>query len=198
MAASREKWDDPPMKYPRLHALLVLLVPAASTACVETGVHEQTVQKLEETRRALTQRETELRAYQWQAATLTQQLHDAQQRSDARERELHAQVQRLTGESAGLAERLKTLESERASLIAASGGDSAAPGRDGKTGVRPEELRRMIAAADARNAAIVEELTRIERLLGRAPPALPPLPFPSGDSGGGTDVRDPWSFSSRK
>jgi septal ring factor EnvC (AmiA/AmiB activator) len=184
------------MALSRLRVILVAL-PMATTACVESGVHEQTEQKLSESRQALAVKDTEIRAYQWQAANLAQQLHEAQQRSDALHRDLLAQIQQLTTANAALGERLKRLEGERTALILAPPGDPGSPTRD-KPGVRPEELRRMIAAADARNALIVEELARIERALTGGAAAPVPSSRPPVHEAAGRDVLDPWGLGSRK
>jgi len=182
-------------------ALVMLAFPLTQAACVDNAVHEQTVQKLDDTRRALAVKETEIKAYQWQLATVAQQIQETQARSDAREKELYAQLRDLAATTAALGERLKKVESEGTALTLASStpaGEPARDGRDVRPGLRPEELRRLFAAADARNALVLEQLARIERLLsggaalpaGSAPPRRPSSP--------GADVRDPWSFESRK
>ena len=157
---------------PRRLRLLMVLLPLGSTACVETGIYEKAVSQLEEAKHAAARKDEEIRAYQWQAAALTQQLREAQARTEALQRDLFTQLQQLTVSNASLTERLKKVESERAALALAASEPPPAT-RDGKPvpGLRPEDLRRMIAATDARNAQIVEELARIERLLG-----APPLP----------------------
>lgn len=187
------------MRFRGLPAIL-LSIPFATTACVEANVHEQTQHKLAEVERTLSSREAESRAYQWQVGTLAQQLRESQQRTDALQRELHAQIKELAATNAALAERLKKLEGERAALILATSNEAAAQARDGKAAVRPEDLRRMLAAADARNAAILDTLLRMERLMG-APAASPKTPgeaAPPGRLGPPADVIDPWGFGSRK
>ncbi len=54
-------------------------------------------------------------------------------------------------------------------------------------------LRRIIAATDARNAQILEELARIERLLGNREAGSRQAPRATTN-----DVIDPWGFGSRK
>ena len=183
---------------PRRLRLLIVLLPLGPLGCVETGIYEKTASQLEEVRRASARKDEEIRAYQWQAAALGQQLRDAQARGEALQRELSTQVQQLTASNASLTERLKKVESERTALALAASEPPPAT-RDGRplaASLRPEDLRRMIAATDARNAQIVEELARIERLLGSAPRAAPVESRSQAAQGG--DVVDPWGFGSRK
>jgi hypothetical protein len=184
---------------------LILVFPLAQAACVDNAVHEQTVQKLEETRRALAVKDTEIRAYQWQLASVAQQIQETQARSDAREKELHAQMRELAAASAALGERLKKVEIEGAVLAAAPPPAPGDAGRDARPGVRPEELRRLFAAADARNALVLEQLARIERLLsgGAGAPGLPAAGVAPGSRQRGpqpppAEILDPWNFGSRK
>jgi hypothetical protein len=179
---------------PRALLLSLSTVLAFGTAgCVESAVYDKATSQLDQARHLATQKDEQIRTYEWQLATLGQQLRDAQGRSDAVQHELHAQVQLLTAESASLAERLKKLESERASWLATAGEATA---RDGKGGPRPDELRRLIAANDARNAQIADELARIERLLGNGGRARGGDDAPRRPTAG--DVVDPWGFGSRK
>jgi septal ring factor EnvC (AmiA/AmiB activator) len=177
-----------------LTAVLALGAPA----CVDSSAYEKSMSQLEDVRHAAAQKDDQLRAYQWQLGALAQQLREGQQRSDALQRELFAQVQQLTATNASLAERLKKAESDRAGLLsAAAAAADAPPARDGK-GPRPEELRRMLAAADARNAQIVDELARIERLLGNSGGPRIHGGETAGSKPGVGDVVDPWGFGSRK
>jgi hypothetical protein len=164
------------------------------SACVESGPE---VQKLEDARRALDRKDVEIRAYQWQLAVLGQALREAQQRGDARERELTVQMQQLVAERAALAERLKKAETDLASISAALPSDATGKGsRDDARG-NAEALRRIIIAADARNAQIVEELGRIARALGARSTASGGDAVTKGPSPA-PDVVDPWGFGSRK
>src|ERR1700733_12847187 len=117
---------------------LILALPLTQAACVDNAVHEQAVQKLEDARRALAVKETEIKAYQWQLATVAQQIQETQARSDAREKELSAQLRELAASSAAIGERLKKVESERSALALAPLPPAADPGHDAKPGVRPE------------------------------------------------------------
>jgi hypothetical protein len=177
----------------RLCPLLIVL-PLGTAACVETGTYDATVSQLAEAKRTSARKDEELRAYQWQVATLAQRLREAQAQTEARERELYAQVQQLAASNAALGERLKKVESERAALVLAAAAEPPAS-RDGKPSrepVHPEELRRMIALADARNALIVEALARLERVVA----APRPTPVDLRPQASGSDVIDP--FNTRK
>jgi hypothetical protein len=163
---------------------------AAFAGLVTSGCAEGTTldkRQLEDARRAFDRKEVEVRAYQWQLATLTQQLQTGQQRSDTMQRELFAQVQHLTAENAALSERLARAETERAALAAVPL-DGKAP-RDSVDG-----LRRALAASEAQNNRVAEELARIGRILGARAPE--PLAAPKGAPA--IDVVDPWGFGSRK
>ncbi len=155
----------------------------AATGCVESGTYDKAAAQLEDARRAVLQKDVQLRAYDWQVQTLAQQLREGQQRSDALARELIAQAQHLTAVNSALAEKVTHLELERADMLQAESRRAAEP--PGPRGVRPDEVRRLIAATDARNAQIVEELARIERALasGNNGGASPPRPRPTAGRG---------------
>jgi chromosome segregation ATPase len=165
----------------------VLLVGVLLAGCAETVAPEHA--QFEEARRLLDRRDVEVRAYQWQLATLAHQLEEGRARSDAIQRELMVQVRDLTATNAALGERLKRAESDRAALAALP---------EGTKGPRDnvEALRRVLAASEAQNARVAEELGRLSKLLaarnggeaGTAPSAGRPT----------IDVVDPWGFGSRK
>lgn len=185
---------------PRELCPLLVLLAIGSGACVETAAYEKVESQLAEAKIASARKDEELRAYGWQMSALAQQLRDAQAKNEALQRDLYGQIQQLSAANAGLSERLKKVEGERAALaVAASAESLPSSSRDGKPsrdGLRPEELRRMIAVDDARNAQIIETLARIERLLGAPPkPSPEPKPRPSPSP---VDVVDPWGFGSRK
>ena len=175
---------------------LVLASTLVAAGCVETGTYEKAVSDLGQARHAGARKDEELRAYQWQVSVLEQQLRDAQQRSDALRQDFFTQVQQLTAANASLGERLNKVTSERAALTLALSSESTKPeGRDGKVIPRdgsPDALRRMLAAADARNAQILEVLQRLERLLGARPAGdAPSINHPEAAA----DVLDPWGGS---
>lgn len=179
--------------------VLVASLALGSAACVEAGTYERTASQLEEARRAAVQREMEIRALRWQISALGQEISEAQQRDDASQRELHAQVQQLTATNATLAERLKKSESDHAALLLAASAESAATGRHDP---RADDLRRRMALAEARSAAILDELGRIERILTQPhlrptiQPAAAETALPRATSAAG-DTIDPWGGSRR-
>jgi len=161
---------------------------------VETATYEQAQTQLEEARRAGAQKDQQIRAFQWQLAVLDQQFRAAEQRNEAVQQALSAQLQKLGAVNLELSERLSKAERERAALAAAA---SAFPlsVKDAHTGRHDgtDDLRRIIAATDARNAQILEELARIERLLGSREAV-----HREGPRATTNDVIDPWGFGSRK
>jgi hypothetical protein len=176
--------------------LLVCLsgvVALASTGCVEAAAYEKTAAELEQARRVAAYKDQQIQALQWQLAVLGQQLREAQQRSDAQQRELASRLQQLGEMNADLAGKLKDAELRRQPFEVA---DESPP----KGPAKPEELRRMIAAVDARNAQLAESIARIERLLlGRRPiPASAPAPTDDRPRAVTGDLVDPWGFGSRK
>jgi TolA-binding protein len=168
-----------------LVALLGLVVASAGTGCSEALSAERLAPQLEDARRSVEAKDVEIRAYQAQVATLVQQLHDGQQRSDALEKELRAQIQELVASNATLKERLKPTESAELA-IAALGGPGAR--LDNAT---LDAVRRLFAASEARNAQILAELRRIARAN-------------SASAGDGASAKprqgppDPWGFGARK
>jgi septal ring factor EnvC (AmiA/AmiB activator) len=177
---------------------LVASLALGSTACVETGTYEKAQNQLEEAQRTEVQRNTEIRALQWQLASLRQQLGETEQRHDAWQRELHAQVQQFAAINAALTERLKKSESEHAALLLTVSAESqpTTPGHD----PRADDLRRRMALDEARGAAILEQLGRIERLLTQSPPVTSRSSGEAGSHGGTAtagDVVDPWGGSRR-
>jgi hypothetical protein len=177
----------------------------ASSGCVESGAYDKATSQLEAGRITLAQKDAQIRAYEWQLATLAQQLREGQQRADAREREREGQIQQLTAANSTLAERVKRLELERADLLQAESLHAADTGSP--RGLRPDEVRRLMAASSAQNLRILEELARIEHALATIPVggrdgAGPRPPDPAGSGGAragtGADVIDPWGFGSRK
>lgn len=172
---------------------LALLLALSLAGCVESGAHDRTVADLAAAQRAGQLKDEQIRALSWQVSVITQEYRAAQARSDALHKELGEKMQQLAAANAQLAEQLKKEEEERARLVATLE-QGAAGGRDGKA--RPEDVQRRLAAMDARNALILEQLGKIERALGTARSEAPrATPRPSASTG---DVVDPWGFGSRK
>ena len=168
-------------------------MPVLVVGCAEGGPSDSAGGPLQDARRALERKDVEIRAFQWQLALLMQQLRDGQQRSDTIQRELFAQLQQATAANAALSERLKKAESERAALAVVPGEPGGRGARDDGRSV--EALRRVLAASDARNAQIVEELAHIARILASRGQPAEPVPSKGLPPG---DTVDPWGFGSRK
>lgn len=175
-----------------MRSLLALPLALAIAGCVESATHDKTVADLNAAQHAGQLKDEQIRALQWQVAVIAQQYREAQARSDALQRELSEKMQQLSATNAQLAEQLKKEQDERARLVATLEQGSAG-GRDGK--LRPEDVQRRLAAMDARNALILEQLGRIERSLA-APRSEPPRAAPRASAS--SDVVDPWGFGSRK
>jgi len=190
---------------PRPTALALAGLVLGQLGCVESGAYDKAAAQLEGARIAVAQKDVQLRAFQWQLDTLAQQLREGQQRSDALQREREAQLQQLATVNGTLTERVKRLELERADLLQAESLRATEPTGSGRGGLRPDEVRRLLAVNAARDAQIVEELARIERALA-AVTGTPSAPRRSAGSssdvasrpGAAVDVVDPWGFGSRK
>ena len=166
------------------------------TGCVETSVYEKAARDLEAVQRTSAQKDLQVRSLQWQLAQLGQQVYEAQQRNEAYQAQLRAEIQKLAAQNAELAERLTKEEQARAALLATAAADTAAP--PGRAGGRADDVRRLIAALDARNAQIVEQLGRIERQLAASAAVRAPPEGRVERRAPGSDIRDPWDFGSRK
>jgi hypothetical protein len=182
---------------PRTFLLLLGFPLALATAgCVESGTYEKAQAELVDAHRAAAQKDQQIRVLQWQLAVLDQQFRAAEAHNESVQQGLSAEMQRVAAANSELNERLSKAERERAALQAAAGAEkdlkSVHFGRDGE--LRSEEVRRLLVTLDARNAQVLEEMARIERLLGKrdAVPREPPARASSAD------VIDPWGFGSRK
>lgn len=165
-----------------------------ATGCVETSVYERTARQLDLASRTVQQKDQQIRALEWQVVTLAQQLREAQLRGEAAQRELSAEVQRLSAMNAALGDRVKKQEEESARALL--------PLEDGRAPAdrkRGEDLRRVVAALDAQNARLMERLTRLEQKIdaqaaeGRNRPKVA-RPERTVDG----DIVDPWGFGARK
>ena len=183
----------------RAAALLSAVLLFASTGCVETSVYDRTAAQLEQAGRASQQKDQQLRALEWQVVSLGQQFRDSAARSEAIERELWAQLQQATAANAALQERLKRAESERASLASNLVEEAAVAKGSPAVQLRPDELRRLLAAVDARNTQLLERISHLEQLIQSRTAEAVARPHPRPEpTGPGTDVVDPWGFGSRK
>ncbi|MFT3764674.1 MAG: hypothetical protein QM820_04015 [Minicystis sp.] len=181
-------------------ATLGATIAAGTTGCVETSVYEKTSSQLEAATRAGQQKDQQIRALEWQVVTLAQQMREAQLRSEAAQRELGAEVQRLVQANAALAEKLKAKDDEGGRPPLPFPGDDG-PGATPIERRRNEDLRRLVKALDAQNTRLMERLTRLEQKIDaragedRSRPRAAARPDPAASSG---DIVDPWGFGARK
>jgi DNA repair exonuclease SbcCD ATPase subunit len=181
------------MASPGIAKVLAALVALGAAGCVESATYDKAASELDQARRAGQQKEQQVRALEWQLATLGQQFREAQIRNEASQRELAQRLQQLNAANESLEVRLKKEESHRPSVpFPVQEEPLPAVGR-----ARPDDLRRLMTALEARNVQLVEALARIEKLLAargeqdrRAAGSAtsPPL----------GEVVDPWGFGTRK
>jgi hypothetical protein len=168
------------------------LLALGSSACVETAEYDKTVAQLDQARRVVAYKDQQIQAFQWQLTVLGQQLREAQARSEAQQRDLTARLQHLGETNAELAWKLQEATVRKEPFPVAE-----EPPQKSAALAHPEELRRLIASVEARNAQLAESIARIERLLGS--------PGTRGDDDGARrargvsgDLVDPWGFGTRK
>ncbi len=177
---------------------IAIALALGSAACVEQGTYDRAASQLDDARRAGAQKDQQIRTLQWQLAVLDQQFRAAEQRNESVQQTLSAELQKLGAANLELGDRLSKEQRDRATLLAASAPLPSLPGKDARAGRDgAEDLRRVIAALDTRNAQILEELARIERLLGGRQGARGEAPS-RGERSTAGDVIDPWGFGSRK
>jgi hypothetical protein len=188
-------------RQPPVLATLALVLPLAAAGCVESSVQEKTAAQLDGAIRAGQLKDQQLRALEWQLVTLAQQLRDTQLRSEAAQRDLYGQIRELTAANAALAERLKREDAPRPPLpFPAEEAPSLSLSGSGSGLKRADDLRRLVAALDARHAEILERIAHLEKQIEqraveeRAAARAQPAPARRVD----TDVIDPWGFGSRK
>ena len=169
------------------------LLALGSSACVETAAYEKTAAELDQARRVVAYKDQQIQAFQWQLTVLGQQLREAQQRGEAQQRDLAARLQQLGDANAELAQKLKEAEAHKDPSPVAE-----EPPQRAAAPTRPEDLRRMIAAVDARNAQLAESLARIERILARGGPHPDDDRAQRARGNVSGDLVDPWGFGSRK
>lgn len=175
---------------PRL--LLLVALPLGALGCAEGVALDRAVVERDQARIALAQRDQGLYALQWQLGYQAQQERARQQRDEALVRELWARLQALAVENAALVERAKKDEAERvAAEDSAREGAGKGKGQAACGPLRAEDLRRIQAAIDARNAPLAELLAKIERLL-RERGAIDPRPGTRTVSPSLGEIIDPW------
>lgn len=171
---------------------LTLSLLAFMTGCVETAVYERTASQLDHATRAGREKDQQVRALEWQVATLAQQVVQAEMRGAAAQRELHERLQKIAETNAACADRLGRQEAEAAQQAASVSAMQGARGR-------PEDLRRLLAAVEAQNARLIERLGRLEQKLDAQSGDVKALrqrgrPERTVDS----EIIDPWGFGARK
>jgi hypothetical protein len=177
-------------------ALVAALLASGVTGCVETGLYEKAALDLEGSRRESLQKEQQIRALQWQLAAAGQQVQLLAQQDAAVLAEMERRAQEAGAENRALVERVKEREQETARLtLAVARAEDDAAAKHGPAGptvrLRPEDLKRIEAAAGAHDAELVKLLARVEKLLGdRAPHAAHPGERPPRVLDG--DLVDPW------
>jgi hypothetical protein len=183
------------MKSPGIAKVLAALVALGAAGCVESATYEKTASELDQARRAGQQKEQQVHALEWQLAALGQQFREAQLRNEASQRELAQRLQQITASNESLEARLKKEESRSGVPFPLQDEPPADPRHPPAAGrLRPDEVRRLMAAIDARNAQLVEALARIEKLLA-AQDRRPTGPVTNPRLG---EVVDPWGLGARK
>jgi hypothetical protein len=177
-------------------ALLAALLAAAATGCVETGLYEKAAVDLDGARRESAQKDQQIHALQWQLAAAGQQMQSMSAQDAAALADAERRVREASGANQVLAERvkLKEQEAEKLSLAVARAEEeaSAKPGPPGSTvRLRPEDMKRIEAAASSRDAEVARLLARVEKLLDeRAARVARPGERPPRVLDG--DLIDPW------
>jgi hypothetical protein len=157
-------------------ALVAALLASGVTGCVETGLYEKAALDLDGARRENIQKDQQIRALQWQVASAGQQVQVISQQDAVILNDLERRLQEAGAASRALAEQLKAKaqEAEKLTLAVARAEDdaSAKHGPQGPTvRLRPEDLKRIEAAASSRDAEVSKLLARVEKLLGARPAA---------------------------
>jgi uncharacterized protein YhaN len=177
------------------------LLVSGVTGCVETALYEKATLDLDGARRESAQKDQQIHALQWQLASAGQQAQALSQQNAAVVGDLQRRVQEAAAATRTLAERVQAKEQETEQLrLAVARAEEEASAKHGPPGpavrLRPEDLKRIEAAASARDAEVSKLLARLEKILGeRAVQAASP-----GDQiprRGDADFVDPWK-SDRK
>ena len=155
----------------RAWALVAVLLSSGVSGCVETGLYEKAAQDLDGARRESLQKDQQIRALQWQLAAAGQQVQLVTQQDAAALAEAERRAQEATASNRALAERLLAKEQEAARLaVALAHADDDASAKHAPPGttvrLRPEDLKRIEAAASSRDAELTKLLARIEKILG--------------------------------
>ncbi len=178
-------------------ALVASLLAAGATGCVESGLYEKTARDLDVSRRENGVKEQQIRALQWQLASAGQQMQAISQQDAMVLADLDRRVQEATAANRALAERLKTREEEAEKLtLAVARAEEEASAKRGPPGptvrLRPEDLKRIEAAAASRDPEVSKMLARMEKILSdRAARAA--APGERAQRFVDSDLIDPWN-----
>lgn len=176
-----------------------------SIGCVESGSYEKAAAELNQARQASWQKDQRIRALEWYYASMNQQVQANRARDEAAQRDLAAKIAELEAANAALAERLKKKDEEQQrgggypfALADDGAKDGAAARKAAAAPLKPDEMRRLLASIEARNAKLAESLARVERLLQeQADRENKGAPRPARRTING-DLVDPWGFGERK
>lgn len=175
----------------------MVLLAAGVTGCVETGLYEKAALNLDGARRENLQKDQQIRALQWQLAAAGQHVQALAQQDAATIAEMEHRVQEDSAANRVLAARVAAKEQEAAklTLAVARAEEDAASAAHGPAGpsarLRPEDLKRIEAAASGRDAEVTKLLARIEKILAdRSARAARPGERPQRVVDG--DLVDPW------
>jgi hypothetical protein len=152
-------------------ALVTALLASGVTGCVETGLYEKAALDLDGARRENLQKDQQLRALQWQLAAAGQQAQLLAQQDAAALAEAERRGQEAVVANRSLAERLAAREQETARLkLAVAQAEEDAATKHGPPGptvrLRPEDLKRIEAAASSHDTELSKLLARVEKILG--------------------------------
>jgi len=177
-------------------ALVAVLIASGATGCVETGLYEKAALDLDGARRENLQKDQQIRALQWQLAAAGQQVQLVAQQDAAVLADMEHRTQAAIAANQALAARVTAKEQEAARLtVAVAQAEEDASAKHGPPGptvrLRPEDLKRIEAAAGSRDAEVTRLLARVEKILGdRAARVAHPGERPPRVVDG--DLVDPW------
>jgi hypothetical protein len=173
------------------------VLAVGATGCVETGLYEKAALDLDGARRASAEKDLQIRLLQWQLASAGQQIQAMSARDAALLADAERRAQEASSATQALAERVKAKEqeAEKLALAVARAEEDAASAKHGPQGpsvrLRPEDVKRIEAAASARDADVARLLVRVEKALGdrASHPGERPQRVLDGD------LVDPWEGS---
>lgn len=183
---------------PAAGLIVAALLASGVMGCVETGLYEKAALDLDGARRESLRKDQQIRALQWQLAAAGQQVQSMAQQDAAAIAEAERRAQESATANRLLADRLTAKEQDTARLTLAvqrAEEDAATSSKHGPPGptarLRPEDLKRIEAAAGGRDADLTKLLARVEKILAdRAARGARPGERPQRVVEG--DLVDPW------